>query len=215
MTLRILSGLLLAATVACATSSDLGDANDRNDADADAGGSSSGRATSSSSSGGSSSSGSSSSSSSGSLPDAGNDAGLPPEEECALQVSALPFTLDTSSATGAVLSAFLGEVNDNYLEIELRNPAPGTYDLATETQYQSCDHCVTAHYALDMGSPQRQRFFQLRGTLTIDPASDFDQGVVVGSYAGLHLTQVTVVDGVSEPAGGACLGIADDTFDLD
>ncbi|MCA9632913.1 MAG: hypothetical protein KC766_34915 [Myxococcales bacterium] len=127
-----------------------------------------------------------------------------------------PITLSAiSPISGGILSAEvspeLGTSDVDFVQIEVWDPTTGNFDLSTETDYRTCDHCVLV---VQDAAGTEVDYFQVSGQMKIDSSDVFGStGIIAastGSVSNLTLTEVTIAsDGTSTPvSGGQCLTVA-------
>lgn len=123
----------------------------------------------------------------------------------------------TFGAYGAVPSPDGGAADPDRLQIEFYGPPDfdgdqtGMFDLAAagDDNYATCSRCV--RLIEDAGSGAGRIFFQLSGTMDVDPASTQLEGTLTATLTDVLLVEVTIEEGtfVSTPvAGGECLHLA-------
>lgn len=170
-------------------------------------GGSSGNGSSSSSGGSSSSSSGDAGASSSSGDGGGSSSGDGGSGACtALTLGAFENALGGGEPIPGV---FLAPVNAQGPEdaaiLELIEPATGAFDLSTETQYKTCNNCVT----IVVGD---KTYFQTQGTLTITDVGAPDNVSVEATLANARLVEVTVApapDYTSTPVpNGTCVTVA-------
>jgi hypothetical protein len=146
--------------------------------------------------------------------DAGAEETSPSAEGCT-ELSIGAFRAGISGAGGASVvtnpTASLGGASPDLLSIELIPSGAaittGSYDLAKETDYGTCRHCVALYVdGLDAGT-SKTMFFQERGTLTLSKLSATLDAHSAGSIHDLKLVEVKVDPksfATQKVAGGRC-----------
>lgn len=85
---------------------------------------------------------------------------------------------------------------------------PGSYNLAEEPSYDTCQHCVTL-YGYDVEGEHVKTFFQSGGALTLDVVEDPPTTEASGKIEGLTLVEVEENGSSWSPVpGGVCLTLS-------
>lgn len=100
-------------------------------------------------------------------------------------------------------------------EAEGTTQKPGTYDLASETDYSTCEHCVLVYADVEGGAPTKT-FMQASGSFELSVNPSPTTGAIKGSLKNVKLVEVTIDPDSyvsTEVVGGDCLEI--DTLAID
>ena len=131
----------------------------------------------------------------------------------------MAFQAKADGSVQAAISPTLGAADPDFFLVELVDGATGTFDLGAmpDTNYKTCDHCLSVFEdANAMGTPAR-RYFQSKGSITVTVADPNLTGKSAGSVTDLTLVEVTLAGGgdfMSTPVpGGKCLHLAAAAWD--